>query len=339
MSATLNNELKEHFKGLSKNRKVIEVYRYIKNGVLCTPQELSETFGVSKDTITDYIKELFEVWNVDIEYNSQIEKYEILNDSKELSLKKAASSLTPGQIVTIIFALNNNNIFLNEEIEMIRMKLLRHLRKSEEEIVKKYIDKKTTESICLKGKDKFIESFNIIRKAIIDRESVDIKLKNIDGKKITIDPIKIEYKNGNYYLIGKEDNLHFIYANIKDIFKVEISNNKNFRFITSKDMDNINRFYGIDEEKTIKVRIKLFDEGRELFKLRRPLIGLKLWESTDKYDILEFTCNGLEGVKAWILGFGEYIDVIAPIELKDSIENEFEDVYNLYCSLEEEINE
>ena len=53
-------------------------------------------------------------------------------------------------------------------------------------------------------------------------------------------------------------------------------------------------------------------------------------EEENEYFIYEFICNGIKGIKLWLMGFGAEAEVLEPITLRNEIAEEVEKMFAVY---------
>ncbi|GCD11628.1 hypothetical protein Ctaglu_32510 [Clostridium tagluense] len=63
---------------------------------------------------------------------------------------------------------------------------------------------------------------------------------------------------------------------------------------------------------------------------RRDLVNLKNLESSDDYDILQITSYGIEGIQAWLMGFGDKVEVLKPQSLREEMLVTAKNMYDFY---------
>lgn len=324
-----NDSLKEYIQSLHRDRKLIELYRYIKNGQITNRNEIKSVFGLSEKSITNYLHLLEDIWSVGIVFNQESKKYEIYKDDGKLNLIRAANALTPMQILTILCAVNNSSSFLAEEMNLVKEKLIKQLNKIEEEIVRHCIKADVASGSIKDGQQ--LENFKIIRQAILKGKIVNITVAENKFKKIEVDPIGFDYQQGRYYLIAYAKTENPYYVNLNNISSVEMINKKHYFDVPHTFVQEtiLNTWYGADGE-TVTIRIKIDEQGKQLLQHRRGIVNISPVEMLEDYEIYDITANGLKGIKAWLLGFGEHIEVIEPVELREDFATIAEQLFNKY---------
>ena len=55
-------------------------------------------------------------------------------------------------------------------------------------------------------------------------------------------------------------------------------------------------------------------------------------EEHEEYFIYEFICNGINGIKLWLMGFGEEVEILAPMELREEIKESVFKMMKIYSN-------
>ncbi len=73
--------------------------------------------------------------------------------------------------------------------------------------------------------------------------------------------------------------------------------------------------YGGQETKVV---VKFTIGCKKVVTERNMAVG-RIIEENDEYFIYEFICNGVKGIRIWLMGFGAEAEVLEPVKLRDEI--------------------
>jgi predicted DNA-binding transcriptional regulator YafY len=188
---------------------------------------------------------------------------------------------------------------------------------------------------------KFKKIIEQINDAVINRRVIDITYYTLSRKKThqrKVDPYKIWFYSGGFYLIGHckwRDGIRiFAVDRIKTIHLTD----ETFDVPEEFDVEEYMRSsFGVFHGKPVKIRV-LFSSGIAEF------IKEKIWHETQKlYDtpdgsiLFEANVACTKEIKAWIMRWGAKAIVLEPEELKDEIRTEAVEMMAAYANGIEQI--
>ncbi len=286
--------------------------------------------GVSKETISRYIRILKDVLEYPIIYNQEVGTYEFYrNDYTDIS----NDDLNAKEVMILIMALDSLISFGGPEILTLQSKLIsllpRRYKKNIESIQKEL---GYNFSRPEKGDMEYISEVN---KAILEKKMIELSYKPAflkEDKMVSeIIPYGIVWQNDRCYLVAWDS--------------------KDEKIINYR-LDRIDGLEIIDKEGTIPSDFNLKDYSARCWKMffgelkevvikfdnsLRPLVEDKLdaeyydiEEETEDYFILRSKLRGIAGLKIWLLSLGAKVEVIKPISLRQEIKAEAEKISAIY---------
>jgi proteasome accessory factor B len=178
---------------------------------------------------------------------------------------------------------------------------------------------------------KYLKLFN---DAINKKKSIEIKYSKYT-KKITIrtiDPYKIIFEKGMYYLIAychlRNEIRQFRLNRILDV-KITKNHFKEIKFNFDSYIKNkFIKLYG-NENNEYKVKIRFKGDKAKYLKEYDIKRASKVEFEGD--DLIFYrTVHELNDIKRWILGYGSDVEVLEPLELRTEILDEISSLYNQY---------
>lgn len=311
----------------TKAQKVLELYRRISEGIAGTMKDEAKSLGVSKESIKLYIRELREVWGADIIYENK--RYKLGDNKGDLELLKCVYPITAYDAIVIMTTLVQAAPFMETKIEIIKHALLSILPEGEAKLFKNiYVqDKKYT------GQGNQVEYvLQEIVQAISKHRLVGISYRHANDEIDSYAYIlyTLAYDLGKYYLIAKRvDDAQIKHLRLDRIKLIQIKEEKAPK-ITQLDITDYLRktWYMYSGEET-KVRVKFKSICKKVVVERKINEGHIIEEQED-YFIYEFICNGYQGIKLWLMGFGADAEVLEPIELRNQIKNDAKKMSIIY---------
>ena len=169
-----------------------------------------------------------------------------------------------------------------------------------------------------------VDIFKKLSGATIKKRQINIKYYTLNRDNLNsriIDPYHLVNTNGDWYLFAYCHNRNeirtFLVARIKDIEETGKTFDVDKNFEPSLHFGLSFGIYTGEGKHTIRLR---FDE------LAARYIKEKVWhqsqiikENKDNSIILTLRLNSLVEIKWWILSWGEYVEVLSPVELRQSV--------------------
>jgi predicted DNA-binding transcriptional regulator YafY len=234
------------------------------------------------------------------------------------------------QVSAVLFTLNSSYLMIGEEISHVKHELFKQLCTTETEMQNRY-DAADNAAVM---DEELRSKFMVIRECILSSLRMNIIIENIDGLKTeVIEPLGMDYKNGNYYLVANSVCINQCnYYKLNDIKGVE-NRRERFRYggcfnlaVKQCSADKWNRCEG----PPVNVKIKLYGEGKKLLKNKNKNIKVIHVSSGEDYEIYELTAYGYEGIKAWLLGSPYRLEVLEPLELSKQIQDTLFQLMKIY---------
>jgi predicted DNA-binding transcriptional regulator YafY len=182
--------------------------------------------------------------------------------------------------------------------------------------------------------EQFKEIINRVNDAAINKKSVEIVYYTMSRKKESkrrVDPYKIWFFNGTFYLIGhchvRQEVRVFALDRIKmlhqthDTFEIP----ETFRF-----EDFTKPSFGVFQGEPIMVKVWFSPHAAGYVKEKIWHESQKLHPQEDGSLIFEAEVAGTEEVKFWVLGWGSNAEVLEPAFLRDELRHESESMLEKY---------
>lgn len=313
----------------TKAQRVIELYRRIRNGIAETREKEAEVLGVSSESIKKYIQELRDIWGADIIYKNK--RYILVNEGY-LGILKNTYPITAYDAVIIMTTLMQASPFIETKIEIIKSALLSILLKEDVALFKR---------IFIQERDTFTRetsqiewNMQAIVQAISKGKLLSITYKHANGEidTYTYVPYTMAYDLGKYYLIAQRYDKDTIKHLRLDRIKLITVKDEKAPKIASIDITSYLKktWYMYTGEET-KVRVKFKNKCKNVACERKINEGYMITQGKD-YFIYEFICNGTQGIKLWLMGFGADAEILEPIELRNEIINDVKKMLTVYQS-------
>jgi predicted DNA-binding transcriptional regulator YafY len=183
---------------------------------------------------------------------------------------------------------------------------------------------------------RFREVIEKINDAVLHRRVVEITYYTMSRKKETqrkVDPYKIWFHNGGFYLIGHcrwRDGIR-IFA-VERIKKIHLTDDT-FEIPQEIDVDEFMRgSFGVYHGEPVSVRILFSAEIAEYIKERIWHESQKLHDNPDGSVLFEARVECTEEIKAWVMRWGAKAIVLEPEELRDEVRAETVEMLAVYAN-------
>lgn len=181
---------------------------------------------------------------------------------------------------------------------------------------------------------KFKEIINIINDSCANRKSIEMVYYALSRKKETkrkVDPYRLWFFNGSFYLIGfchirKE-------IRVFTVDRIKILHQTKDKFEIPKDFhfeEYIGSSFGVFQGAPVRVKVLFSQDIAEYIKE-------KIWHKSQIIKaldngsiIFEAEVAGTEEIKVWIMSWGSKAEVIEPESLRDEIQTELEIMLERY---------
>ena len=174
-----------------------------------------------------------------------------------------------------------------------------------------------------------------LMQAMEDSRAVSMTYQSLQATEpvtYTVWPYGLAYHRGSLYLVGRtrrhDDICHW------KVDRIEAVELKDQRFQRPEDFDlqkHLAKSFGVfhgDEEVRVKVRFLPTVARYVEESCWHP--SQKLTRQRDGSVIAEFTLDGIEEIKRWVMSFGKHAQVLEPRELRDEVLAEAKDVVATY---------
>jgi predicted DNA-binding transcriptional regulator YafY len=298
--------------------RLISIIMILNNKDKVTAKELSEKFEVSTKTIQRDMEIIERAGIPIVSYKGHQGGYSIID-----GYRVNKSSMT-GDEVNLLkkLLIGINKSYENKEATTLINKL---------EVIKPERESSLNDRLVIDfstwGKsEELTDAINIIDDAIKNRNPIEFDYINASGEKTSrkVDPYKIIFKSLAWYVYG--------FCTLKNemrVFKVNRMENikvKNASFIyNEKLMDDL--FIEKEIEK-IQVTIRIPSKMKEMIKEGFP--EYKLIKEKDGFIIAIIKIPGGKWIEGMILSFGDCIEVLSPLSLRESIKEKINDMNKLY---------
>lgn len=178
------------------------------------------------------------------------------------------------------------------------------------------------------------DNLYLLQEAMVNRNSVECDYLSLSRNVITrrrIDPYRLHYARGTFYLIG------YCHQR-KEVRLFHLERMSNLQVLGSPfelPLDFSVETYlgdslGVFRGERQKVKIRFSPQMARWVKAKTWHPSQKLTEGGDGSLILELTVAGLEEVRNWVLSFGASAEVLEPEELRLQLKAEVEEMKKLY---------
>ncbi|MFU0801350.1 MAG: WYL domain-containing protein [Xylanivirga thermophila] len=315
------------FADYKKERAMFELFRLIKNGEVISPEELADLFEKDIKTIRNYVKELNENFLTDIRYQRSSKGYCVYHDGI-LGMLKYIYPISAGDINVILTMLISTDLEPTRK-KIIREFLIKHLSENEARMLRsRYPFEHINTNACAE-----FETINIIRKAIDEGKKISFEYRSASSevfKSYRAVPYGFACEFGKYYLIGlnelKDQVHHFRIDRMRMVRMLYEDGKRPAEFNLEQ---YLKRTWYMYSGPMTKVRVRF---NNSVFKAvtERNMSEGKLVEKNDKYFEYEFLSNGTEGILIWLLGFGDNMEVLGPLELREQIREISQNMVKIY---------
>lgn len=314
------------YQDYTKTQRVLEVYRLIRSGTATGREQLSELLGVSIKTITNDIRELREVWQADIVYRK--DRY-VLEQEGILENLKMTQPLQADDISLLLVTLMSSAPFMETKIDIIKHELMKMMPDKEAKKLEKIL---------------YIPKSQIQQAGVI--EQVVKELSQVIGKgnkvKITYGNLKNEIKTkkyklytlacdqGKYYaIVRRDEDDKIVHLRLDRIKNVEILKERATQIDEFNLIEYLKKTWYMYGGEETKVKVRFANQCMPAV-LERNMSKGELLEQEEEHFIYEFTCNGTDGIKLWLMGFMSQAEILEPFELRREIANQVKEMIKIY---------
>lgn len=345
----------DNFTTLNPQQKLLIVFNKITNGEWKTRRDIAEGLYFEefrnlqgeeyekklenkKKTVSNIIKRINQNWNTVIHYDD-IKHSFVIKDQGDLKQIGPNGRLSLEETHLILSIMQQSAFLMPNELRTIKLNLINLIDKEEDRhTLGNYFLSESTliDKIVLSRRSEIVEvyedNFKMIRDAILANKKV--KFTAQQNEKI-VTPIWFDCVYGQYILIAIENkNKKFMRIRVSSMEEISILEDGGEKELATKDRleEYINQiWYGQDGDETkIVIKIKKDSITENLINNTRYIKEKKVIFSDDDTEIIEFFVKGIDGIKVWILGFGNNIEVVEPLKLRQAVRSAAENMIKLY---------
>jgi len=300
-----------------KSRLIFETFALIKSGQATTKKEIAYLFDTNPENIENYIDELNSEFNTGIRYDRNQKRY-IVEQEGIMGLLKRNNPLTADDVTIILYSLVNSQAFMETKMNIVKTSLLGLLPSEEAQTLKNMLYFEKTNN----PREHDIE-FNLskLRKGITEEKKMTFLYRRASGeqKQHNVIPYSFACELGKYYIIAKpDDEQTLVHYRIDRMSSLRILDEEGKRQEQFNINDYMRRTWYMYGGKETKVVVKFAVGCRTVVTQRNMAVG-RIVEENEDYFTYEFTCNGTQGIKLWLMGFGAEAEVLKPMELREEI--------------------
>lgn len=311
-----------------KSRLIFETFTLIKSGQATTKEKIAFLFDTNPENVENYINELNSEFNTGIRYDRNYKKY-VVEQEGIMGLLKRNNPLTADDVTIIIYSLVNSQAFMETKMNIVKNSLLGLLPKEEAQKLKSMLNFEKS-NITWEHDIEF--NLSKIRKAITEEKLLTFIYRRASGeqKQHKVIPYSFACELGKYYIIAKaneEENLvHYRIDRISSLRILDEEGKRQEKFNINDYMKRTWYMYGGKETKVV---VKFATGCKNVVTERNMAVG-RIVEENEDYFIYEFTCNGIQGIRLWLMGFGAEAEVLEPRELREEIKSNIKEMYKNY---------
>ena len=317
----------------TKLERIHELYRRIRCNEMTSRKIEAEILGVSEATIKNYIQELRNVWEADIEYKNG--KYVLMHEGK-LGQLKSTYPLTACDAIIIMTTLMQAAPFMQTKINIIKSELMAILSDTDKKLFKAhFIEPNSNVGVDSNiGADNSSVEHNIRKLVEAISKGKLVSIAYISPGKVpsarTYIPVTLAYDQGKYYIIAKRcDKEGVLHLRIDRIKRIEILQENTSPINIAEMSQYLKKTWYMYTGSETKVEVRFKNNCKPVVKGRTINEG-RMIEENDNDFIYEFICNGTAGIKIWLMGFGPDAEVIAPKELREEIRESVKEMIKIY---------
>ncbi|CAG7644618.1 hypothetical protein PAESOLCIP111_04746 [Paenibacillus solanacearum] len=307
--------------------RVLSIWKQLSSGIFLSVEQLCHEYNCSKDTIQRDIRYIRDVFGVSVEYDSVRKSY-VLTDKESL--------LTVGEVFFIILMLYNSRSLNRDECTGTVDRLIRRFSAEEQSKLRRffnsfnyYYEEVTTVPL--------LKSIQILFESIMEQTKVTFRYPHPANRRQLVlrelSPVTITYHKGSFFLLGKrEDHMlrHYRVDRMTDLRKTEtkfyVEQGADFFRVGEYHNRSFNMFSG--EEK--KVRLRIPSNVEEYLRRECPELRVVSRSEDGASLTVEVTVLGYEGILFWIFSQQEWVEVLAPEELRTIMREKLRQMNHLY---------
>ncbi len=183
---------------------------------------------------------------------------------------------------------------------------------------------------------KFKEIINRVNDAAVKRKTVEIVYYTMSRKKETrrkVDPYRIWFFNGSFYLIGHCHKRGEVRIFALDRIKMLHQTKETFEVPEGFSLDEfMGKSLGVFKGSPVRVKIWFSPEVTGYIKEKIWHEAQEIYEQNDGSIIFEAEVEGMQEVKFWVMSWGSHALVLEPEPLREEITKELEDTIERYRS-------
>ena len=181
---------------------------------------------------------------------------------------------------------------------------------------------------------KFREILNRVNDAAVKRKTLEIVYHTMSRKKETprkVDPYRIWFFNGTFYMIGFCHMRHEIRIFVLDRIKMLHETKETFEVPEDFSLDEfMGQSFGVFKGEPVRVKIWFSPEVAGYIKEKIWQESQEIQEQDDGSIIFEVNAEGIQEIKFWVMSWGSHALVLEPEWLREEIRTEIEAMLDRY---------
>jgi predicted DNA-binding transcriptional regulator YafY len=181
---------------------------------------------------------------------------------------------------------------------------------------------------------KFRETINRVNEAALQRKSIEMVYYTMSRKKEgkrKVDPYRVWFFNGTFYLIGHCHMRNEVRVFALDRIKMLHQTKESFEIAEGFDFEEfLKPSFGVYQGEPVKVRIRFSSEVAGYIKEKIWHDTQKIISQKDGSVIFEAEVAGTDEIKFWVMSWGSNALVVEPQALRDEIRAEVETMLEEY---------
>ncbi|MCJ7457714.1 MAG: transcriptional regulator [candidate division Zixibacteria bacterium] len=175
--------------------------------------------------------------------------------------------------------------------------------------------------------------FNLIEQSILNKRTVGLDYESLESGKSTrdVDPYALVFKRHSWYLLGfchyRQETRTFRLNRIK---KVTLTD-RNFERKSDFSVEEFFRdSWEIYQGKLTEVKLRFLGKAAKVIESGPHHPSEIITKEKDGALLYSVKVKGTEEISRWILGFGEMVEVLEPVDFRENIKDTIQKMQKLY---------
>ncbi|MEH7085426.1 WYL domain-containing protein [Neobacillus drentensis] len=309
-------------------QRLLEILKRLESNETLVMENATEEFGVGRDQIQRDIRTINEFLahsNKNVEY---------IRAKKGYELNVRGDYFTLDDALIVLLLLYGTRALNKEELKQFSNKMISLFSQVEQIKLREFFQSYLYHYQPVQEQSLF-ELFYKCFQAISEKRTLKFTYTNNKGETSIkeVIPYTITYHDSKFYLFARlkgtvdESPRAFQMDRIQDCgitnqsFRLESSDIKIGEYVRR----SFNMYVGDLQE----VRLKVKDSNIPYLKRRFPKVSISPSIDNQWFDV-ELEVYGLQGIKLWILQQGQFVKVVAPLELREKVKQDISEMYQMY---------